>query len=126
MSSATPSPTLSMPRGRLSPPWMLSMPSRGRDAPSMDLEAKLSLPLCLMDNQQPALFRANIPLTKNDTLLRLALSSCQPLLSFNSFGQKTKRKKEMFQGGNIELTLSVLKCRCLLLLVYLLKWEHIS
>ena len=32
----------------------------------------------------------------------------------------------MFQGGNIELTLSVLKCRCFLLLVYLLKWEHIS
>ena len=31
----------------------------------------------------------------------------------------------MFQGGNIELTLSVLKCRCFLLLVYLLKWEHI-
>ena len=42
MSSATLSPTLSMPRGRPSPPWMLSMLSRDRVALCMDLEAKLA------------------------------------------------------------------------------------
>merc|ERR1712203_462000 len=39
-SSGTPSPTPNTPRGRPSPPWMWSMPSRGRDAPSTDSEVK--------------------------------------------------------------------------------------
>merc|ERR1712210_442062 len=37
MSSGTPSPTQSTPRGRPSLPWMLCMPLRGRDAPFMVL-----------------------------------------------------------------------------------------
>ncbi|CAI9538789.1 unnamed protein product [Staurois parvus] len=36
MSSAMPSPTPSTPRGRPSPPWMSSMLSNGRDAPSTE------------------------------------------------------------------------------------------
>merc|ERR1719320_837830 len=39
-SSGTLSPTPNMPRGRLSPPWMLSMPSRGKDVPCTDSEVK--------------------------------------------------------------------------------------
>ena len=39
-SSGMPSPTPNTPRGRLSPPWMLSMPSRGKDAPCTDSEVK--------------------------------------------------------------------------------------
>ena len=40
-SSGTLSPTLNTLKGRLSPPWMLSMPSRGKDVPSTDSEVKL-------------------------------------------------------------------------------------
>ena len=38
-------PTPRTPRGRLSPPWTLSSPSRGRAAPSTDSEVK---PACLL------------------------------------------------------------------------------
>ena len=41
MSSEMLSPTLNTPRGRLSLPWMLSMPSRGKDVLSTDSEVKL-------------------------------------------------------------------------------------
>ncbi|CAI9623301.1 unnamed protein product [Staurois parvus] len=44
MSSAMPSPTPSTPRGRPSPPWMSSMLSNGRDAPSTDSGDKSSQP----------------------------------------------------------------------------------
>ncbi|CAI9534805.1 unnamed protein product [Staurois parvus] len=40
MSSAMPSPTMSMPRGRPSPPWTLSMLSNDRDTLCMILEGK--------------------------------------------------------------------------------------
>ncbi|KAK9940413.1 hypothetical protein M0R45_017075 [Rubus argutus] len=42
-SFVTPSLTLSTPGGRPSPPWMLSMLSRGREGPSMVLEVKWSI-----------------------------------------------------------------------------------
>ena len=40
-SSVMLSPTLNTPRGRLSPPWMSSMPSRGKAEPSTDSVVKL-------------------------------------------------------------------------------------
>ena len=45
MSSVMPSPTPNTPRGRLSPLWMSSMPSRDKDVPSTDSEVKLSINL---------------------------------------------------------------------------------
>ena len=53
-SSGMPSPTPNTPRGRPSPPWTLSTPSRGRDAPCTDSEVKhFAAPQHSRNNNRP-------------------------------------------------------------------------